>query len=102
MFYTTDIIEVTRQTGLTLTWQEAEERHEDHRQEAEGGNPGESLLAPHRAHLEFSNFNIKYHENRCIYWCKKILYHVLYRGEQEEHIWNTIIITLYDVADSMF
>ena len=56
MFYTTDIIEVTRQTGLTLTWQEAEERHEHHCQEAEGGNPGESLLAPHRAHLGFSNF----------------------------------------------
>ena len=67
MFYTTDIIEVTGQTGLTLTWQEAEERHEHHCQEAEGGNPGESLLASHRAHLEFSNFNIKYHENRCIY-----------------------------------
>ena len=67
LFYTTDIIEVTGQTGLTLTWQEAEERHEHHCQEAEGCNPGESLLATHRAHLEFSNFNIKYHENRCIY-----------------------------------
>ena len=43
---------------LSLTWQEAEERHEDHRQEAEGGDPGESLLAPHRAHLVWSNFII--------------------------------------------
>ena len=43
---------------LSLTWQEAEERHEDHRQEAKGGDPGESLLAPHRAHLVWPNFII--------------------------------------------
>ena len=36
-----------------------------------------------------------------VHKCKIILYHILYRWEQEEHIWNTII-TLYDVADSMF
>ena len=54
----TDLIKVTEMIekqcnvlDLSLTWQEAEERHEDHCQEAEGGDPGESLLASHRAHL---------------------------------------------------
>ena len=54
----TDLIKVTEMIekqcnvlDLSLTWQEAEERHEDHRQEAKGGDPGESLLASHRAHL---------------------------------------------------
>ena len=57
---------------LSLTWQEAEEGHEDHRQEAKGGDPGKGLLAPHRAHLVWPNFIIYvFVYNTYIHWCKQ-------------------------------